>query len=92
MDEMVTTRASRATLGVVCVGVAVAIALVHNMQVEERRRLHKVTASNSADLKKKGVGGLWEGSVCSVFFPTTDSPAVCSSLALWRAGRAGGGA
>ena len=35
-------RAARITLGVVVVGVAAAIAVVHNMQVEERKRLHQV--------------------------------------------------
>jgi hypothetical protein len=39
---MVTSRASRVTLGSVVIGVGVAIAVVHNMQTEERKRLHQV--------------------------------------------------
>jgi len=52
LDGMVASRA-RATLGVVCVGVAVAIALVHNMQVEERRRLHKGVVRDKAMLAER---------------------------------------
>jgi len=46
-------RAARITLGVVVVGVAAAIAVVHNMQVEERKRLHQGVVRDMAVLAEK---------------------------------------
>ena len=41
------SRASRLTLALTVVGVAGAITIVHNMQTEERKRLHQVRVSIS---------------------------------------------
>ena len=50
---MVTSRASRITLGTVVLGVGIAIAVVHNMQTEERKRLHEGVIRDKAVLAAK---------------------------------------
>jgi len=47
------SRASRLTLALTVVGVAGAITIVHNMQTEERKRLHQGVIRDKAVLAEK---------------------------------------